>query len=112
MTQDQLILLVSKGVLLADLTSIIVFIATYTKLAPWWSSQIGRTIVIKDILLVLILIPSILSLFFSFNRFTSHIAAWINIVLLAALVPIMLWRTQVWVKLKNQGDTDADSDSG
>ena len=39
----------------------------------------GRTIVIKDFLLLVALIPSVLSLFVELNRLTSHVAAWLDV---------------------------------
>lgn len=110
MTVDSLTTLLYRIVLIADLTAIITFIAVYTSLAPWWRNQIGRTLVIKDILLILILIPSILSLFFSFNRLTSHIATWLDLCFLAALTPVMIWRIAVWIKIHKENGQDANAD--
>ena len=100
MTQDQMILLLLKIILIADVVSIVAFVADYTRLAPWWRNPIGRTIVVKDILLVLVLIPSVLSLFFTFSRLSSHIAAWVDVVLLGSLAPVMLWRIVVWRRVQ------------
>lgn len=105
MTQDQLIILLLRIILIADVICIAAFIADYTRMAPWWRNPIGRTIVIKDILLILVLIPSILALFFTFDRFTSYVAAWVDVALLGALIPVMLWRIAVWRRVK-AGKTD------
>ena len=100
MTQDQLILLLLKIILIADVVSIVAFIADYSRMASWWRNPVGRTIVVKDILLVLVLIPSVLSLFFTFSRLSSHIAAWVDVALLGALAPVMLWRIVVWRRVQ------------
>lgn len=106
MTQDDLLLLLFKVILIADLVAIAAFIADYSRLARWYSNPIGRTLVIKDILLILLLTPSLMSLFFHFSRLTSHIAAWIDVALFALLVPVMLWRVAVWVRVHNdKGDS-------
>lgn len=102
MSQDALIILALRIVLIADVVSIAAFVVVYWRLAPWYRNAIGRTIVIKDLLLILILIPSIMSLFFSFNRLTSHIAAWVDIGLFALLAPVMLWRCAVWMHIYRQ----------
>ena len=102
MTQDQWIILLLRIVLIADVVAIAAFIAIYWRLAPWYKNPIGRTIVIKDILLLLVLIPSVLSLFFSFNRLTSHVAAWLDIAMLALLAPTMVWRCAVWLKIHRE----------
>jgi len=96
MAQDQLIVLLLKIILIADVVAIAAFIGEYWRLAPWWRDPIGRTIVTKDILLLLALIPSVLSLFLKFSRLTSHIAAWLDVVVLGAMGPVMVWRIVVW----------------
>lgn len=103
MTQDNLILLLFKIVIVADLVTLAAFVAVYTRLAKWWANTIGRTIVIKDILLGAALTPSVLSLFLKFNRLTSHIAAWVDIALFAGIAAVMVWRCFVWGKLHRIG---------
>lgn len=97
-----MIILLYRVALLADLAGIAAFILAYTKLAPWWKDPIGRTIVIKDILLFLVMIPTMLSLFLSFNRLTSQIAAWVDLALLGAIGPVMLWRIWVFWKARQR----------
>ena len=46
-----------KIVLIAGIISVCAFIAEYTYRAPWWREAIGRTIIVKDILLVLLFMP-------------------------------------------------------
>jgi hypothetical protein len=99
MTQDALIILLFKVVLLADVVSIAVFIGLYTAWASWWRNPIGRTIVAKSALLALALLPSVLSLFWHFSRLTSHIAAWSDIVIFALIAVVMGWRCIVWRKV-------------
>lgn len=99
MTQDQVIILLLKITLISGVISIAAFVAVYWRLAPWWRNQIGRTLVVKDVLLILIMIPTILSLFFQFNRLTSHIAAWLDVVLFGLITPVMIWRAVVWVRI-------------
>lgn len=110
MTQDQVIILLLKIVLVADVLSIAAFIAVYQRLAPWWKNPIGRTIVIKDILLLMVLLPSVLSLFLQFNRLTSHIAAWLDIGLFALLAPVMVWRCAVWIKIYRQKEAKSEGE--
>jgi hypothetical protein len=106
MSQDQWIILLLRIIIISNIVSIIIFVGQYWRLAPWWKNPIGRTIVIKDLLLILILIPSVLSLFFTFNRLTSHIAAWVDVVLLGALTPVMVWRTVVWQRIHREKQTN------
>ena len=99
MTQDQLIILLFRILLVTDLASVILFLVVYTVLASWWKDVIGRTIAIKDILLGFAFIPSVLSLFFHFNRLTSHIAAWFDVGIFAGIAAAMLWRSTVWIRV-------------
>ena len=99
MSQDSLIILLFKIVVVADLVAIAAFIADYSRLAAWYKNPIGRTLVIKDLLLGAAFIPSVLSFFFKFNRLTSHIAAWIDIALFAGIAAVMTWRTVVFERI-------------
>lgn len=114
MTQDQLLVLLFKIILIADVAAILAFIGQYTALARWWSNAIGRTIVIKDILLVLAFVPSILSLFFHFTRMSSRVAAWFDVALFAGIFAVMCWRIAVWNKIQRarkgpEGDGDEEA---
>ena len=104
MTQDEAIILAFKVVEVASVAAIAAFIGCYSRWARWWSNPIGRTIVLKDIALVLVLIPSILSIFIDFNRLTSHIAAWFDIGSFALVPVIMCWRIAVFRKIHKAGE--------
>lgn len=98
MNQQMLLLLAYKITTITVVASTLCFIAVYTKLAPWWRSPIGRTIVWKDIALVMAFLPVVFSLFLKFNRLTSVIAAWVDIADFVAITVIMLIRCQVWIR--------------
>lgn len=98
MSQQQWILWGYKLSTIAVVVSTLGFIGVYTKLAPWWRSPIGRTIVWKDIALVMAFLPVTFSLFLRFNRLTSTIAAWIDIADFVAITVIMIIRCQIWVR--------------
>ena len=108
MTQDEAIILAFKAVEVASVAAIAAFIGCYSRWARWWSNPIGRTIVLKDIALVLVLIPSILSIFIDFNRLTSHIAAWFDIGSFALVPVIMCWRIAVFRKIHKAGKLPQD----
>ena len=103
MNQDQALILAFKIVEVASVVTILVFAACYTRWAQWWKNAIGRTLVFKDIALVLVLIPSILSIFIDFSRFTSRIAGWFDVAAFALVPVIMLWRTWVFWKIHKAG---------
>lgn len=108
MTQDQLLILLLRIVLISGALSVTAFVAIYWRLAPWWRDPIGRTIVIKDILLALLLVPSILSLFFHFSRVSSRIAAWTDLALFAAMTPVMIWRCVIWIRIHQDRREDRE----
>ena len=103
MNQDQWIILAFKVVEVASVVTIVAFIACYSRWAPWWRHPIGRTIVLKDISLILVLLPSILSIFLKFNWLTSHIAAWFDVCAFALVPVIMVWRVFVFRKIHRAG---------
>ena len=115
MTQDNVILLAFKVVEVASVVTIAAFILCYSRWAAWFRNPIGRTIVLKDFALILVLLPSILSIFFSFNRLTSHIAAWFDVGSFALVPIIMCWRIFVFRKIHKAGKqaaAQADRDDG
>jgi hypothetical protein len=98
-TQDQAVVLCFKIVEIASVVTIGAFVACYSLWAKWRSNAIGRTIVYKDIAIILVLLPSILSIFVGFSRLTSHIAAWFDIGSFALVPAIMCWRIAVFWKI-------------
>jgi glucan phosphoethanolaminetransferase (alkaline phosphatase superfamily) len=109
-SQDEAIILAFKVVEVASVVTITAFIACYSRWAKWWANPIGRTIVYKDISLILVLLPSILSIFFSFNRLTSHIAAWFDVGAFALVPVIMCWRIVVFRKIHKAGELSRNGD--
>lgn len=112
MTQDQAILLAFKVVEVASVVTIVAFITCYSRWAAWYKNPIGRTIVYKDIALILVLIPSILSIFIDFNRLTSHIAAWFDVGAFALVPVIMVWRVIVFGKIHKAGKLPQNGSNG
>lgn len=97
-----LLTLVFKIVLVTGFLSLIAWIVIYTAYQPWWKDQIGRTLVIKTALIAGMFIPSILALFFHLNRSDSVAAGWIDVMLIGAVTPVMLWRIMVWRNIHQQ----------
>lgn len=103
MTQDHLLILLFRTADLFAMASIVLFVGVYWKLAPWWRNPIGRTIVAKDILLFVALIPSALSMFVHFTRVPAHVAAWFDLGCVAGIGVVMVWRTVVWWRVHKSG---------
>ena len=108
MSQDQVLLLLFKIVLLADVIAVLAFVADYSRLTrgECWRNDIGRTLVWKDVLLACCLAPSVLSLFWKFNRLTSHVALWLDVVLFGLVAPAMLWRIAVFERIHRDKKTN------
>jgi hypothetical protein len=105
-SQDQVILLCFKAAEIAAVAAIAVFTAFYTwwTKGKCWTNPIGQTIVYEGLALVLVLVPSILSIFIDFNRLTSHIAAWFDVGSFALVPAIMTWRIFVFRKIRRDGN--------
>ena len=106
MSQDQVIVLLFKVGCIAGFISLVGWVIIYTRLARWWKNPIGRTLVVKTLLIAGLLVPTTMSLFFNFNRLTSHIAAWVDVVLIGAIAPVMIWRSIVWLREARDGRKD------
>lgn len=102
MTQEQLIIQLFKGVLVADELAVLLFIAVYSVLSPWWLDPIGRTVVLLDALIGVALLPSVLSLFWHFNRLTSLVSAWCDVSAFAAIALVLLLRIPLWIRTHRQ----------
>lgn len=105
MTQDQLIIDLFKADLIADVIGVVLFVVVYAMLAPWWRNPIGRTLVMMDILIGLGLLPSVMSLFFHFNRQASLIAAWFDVADFAAIAIVLFLRIPLWIRLHREKET-------
>jgi hypothetical protein len=112
MTQDQVITFCFKVIDVTALVTIVAFVAYYSTIAQWYRNPVGRTIVLKDIALALILVPSALNLFLHFNELSSHIAAWFDVASFGAVPVIMVWRIIVWRRIHKAGMLQQDSSSG
>ena len=110
MSQDTAILLAFKVVEVASVVTIAAFVGCYSRWTrgKCWTNPIGQTIVAKDVALLLILIPSILSIFFQFNRLTSHIAAWFDVAAFGAVPVIMCWRILAWRRIHLAGQLEQE----
>jgi hypothetical protein len=107
-SQAAWLVLMLKVVLITDVLAVLTFIADYSRLAKWWSNSIGRTIVIKDFLLVLAFLPSILSLFFRFSRSDSLSAAWFDVAVFSGIAVTMLWRVVVFERIHRRRPRASD----
>lgn len=101
--QDAAIVLCLKIVLISGFVSLTAWIAVYSRLAPWWTSPIGRTLVAKTALIALLFIPTTLSLFFHLSARDSRLVGWVDVVLIGLVTPVMLWRTAIWLRLHKAG---------
>lgn len=110
MTQTQAIVLAFKIAEVSGLVTIAGFITCYSYWAPWWKDEIGRTIVVKDLLLVLAFVPTLLSVFFRFNEMASRVVAWFDFAVIALISPVMIWRTVVFWKIHRAGKRGRDRD--
>ena len=105
MTQTEWLILAFKAVSIAAVISLVGWIIVYTRVAAWWRNPVGQTLVIKTALIALLLIPTILSLFFHLSRQTSMAAGWVDAVLIGLITPVMIWRSVVWIRLHRDGTT-------
>jgi hypothetical protein len=113
-SQDEAILLAFKIVEVASVVTIAVFVGCYTRWTKGkcWTNPIGQTIVAKDAALILVLIPSLLSIFIDFNRLTSHIAAWFDIAAFGTVPVIMVWRVIAWRRIHKAEQLQQDGNQG
>jgi len=74
----------------------IIFIVTYTLLAPWWRTAIGSLIVSLDAVITLVILPHMLRLYFGIDE-TSVFYIWFVLTVFSLSPVIILWRTVILV---------------
>jgi hypothetical protein len=109
-TSPSLLILLTKIALIADMVAIIAFVADYSRLAPWWANPVGRTIVMKDLFLLVVISLIVMSVFFQFSRLTSQVAAWVEVTALGGMALAMLWRILVFERIHRNGSRPEDED--
>lgn len=103
MSQLEVIRLLFKITLISGFLSISAWIVVYTRLQKWWHDEIGITLVAKSALIACLFVPSILALFFHLSAVTNELVGWIDVALIFAVTPVMIWRSVVWVKVSRPG---------
>ena len=105
---NTLLLTLFKIAEVAAIVAILRFVIVYSRLEPWWRNPIGRSIVYKDIALMLALLPALLSLFLDLNRLTSQIIGWFDLACITAIAVLMFWRTEVWKRTARRSAAERD----
>lgn len=114
MTQSQLIILLLKIGLISGLAALVAWVTVYLRLTRGnaWHNPLGRTLIVKSLLIAGLFVPQILSLFFHLNRSGSRVVAWADVVLIGAVTPAMCWRIQVWLRLARPGRLPRNGNGG
>ena len=86
------------GATIAATLAIFLFVLQYTLTSPWWRDQVGTTIVVKDLALLAILVPSCAVLIWH-SLLTVRQSAWISLIVLSLMTLVMLWRCVVWYRV-------------
>lgn len=90
------IVLCGQVVLISGFCSIVTWIAVYSRLSAWWRYPLGQALVTAKLLVAALFALSILTAVF---HLTGLFIEWLNVVLIGAMTPVMLWRTAVWLHL-------------
>jgi hypothetical protein len=111
MTQLALIILLFKIGLICGFFSVLAWIALYTYVAKWWSTQVGWTLVIMKLLVAALFLVAGLGMIFPWFRVHPLVAGWIDVVLVGLTTPAMCWRSWVWWRLHRAGQLSQDADA-
>lgn len=97
MTQAQLVMELTNDAVIASFAASVLFVATYTALARWWRSEVGRALVALDTGLALTLAPLVLHRLSGLNV-SSLGFAWYYFGSLTLVAGATLWRTVIVVR--------------
>jgi hypothetical protein len=95
---DHLQLLFIRIFLCTSLAATLAWIADYSR-DRWWRNIIGRNLATKTVIIALLLLVSLLSAFFRLTPGFIYWLRWADIVLLASIGPVMVWRMVVFRKV-------------
>lgn len=90
--------LLMEIVIPSGIATILAWVGYYSWQAKWWDDAIGQTLVVKDVLIVALMALLGLPLFFPALRH-SLVLAWLDVVLVGLVTPVMIWRTEAWARL-------------
>lgn len=88
-----------NGAIFAATTAVVVSVVQWTVTSPWWKDHIGLTVILKDICLMVVLVPS--SLLLIWPGLIGPLGA--AILILCSMVGITLvlsWRCVVWYRIR------------
>lgn len=90
-----LYLLLAKIIIGIALACSVAWIIDYSR-ARAWSNPVGQTLLTKTIIITLLLCMSELTAFFRFRSMELQVIRWSDLVLLALIGPVMVWRMRVF----------------
>jgi hypothetical protein len=102
-TQAQLLADLTHDVVVVAFFASVAFVATYTALARWWKSEIGRALVMLDSGLALALAPAVLHRAFGLALSESLGFAWYYFGSLTVVALAIIWRTVIVAKTQWRG---------
>lgn len=79
--------------------SVILFVIQYTLSAPWYTDPLGRTIIIKDIARLFLLVPSCIMLAWR-SALTPLESQTVGLISVFRVAATMTWRSVVWWKIQ------------
>ena len=114
MTQDAVMVLLLKIGLIGGFAALLGWVTVYHVLTGggWRHNPLGRTLVVKSLLIAGLFVPTTLSLFFHLTRNGSRIAGWADVALIGAVAPVMWWRAVVMLRLGRAGRDLHGGDDG
>jgi hypothetical protein len=87
------------GVVYAATALTLLFVIQYTLSSPWWRDQVGRTVVMKDVCLLALLVPSSVLMVWP-HALTPLQAEWIGVSSIGGVAIAMAWRMAVWYRIR------------
>src|SRR5215469_12188899 len=87
----------SRVTVIAATLSVLFFVVQVTRMERWWKNSLESTVVIKSTLLGALLTLTALSLY------GVVLSPWFGLAFLAAIAPVMIWRTEVWQRIHDYG---------
>ena len=95
MKLDPTFVLLYRIFLCTSLTGSLLWIADYSR-SGWWRNPVGKNLVTKTAIITLLLAISLVGSLVRLDPLALEILRWCDLVLLAAIGPVMVWRMVVF----------------
>lgn len=90
---DMTLIDAQQGAVIAAAAAIFLFVIQWTASSRWWRDDLATTFVLKDLLMLLVMVPLVLTVWFPHINF--QFLEWCYLISMCGITVVVLWRMVV-----------------